>query len=242
MAKKISASVGQKGGVNRYEDVVTVQKLLNQVPATDGGPKPFLEVDGKCGPKTKKAIQLFQVKQIGWSGADGRVDPSGPTLDRLNTYDQSGGTTPSPPSPPSLPKGNRFVIHRMASRTIFVPNDRELFFQIVDMTHGRIGIYWLRLPGKSMTRQRPPERFNCPSRSFRTTRPFAVNELICPASYSSRQISGRTSSSLAMFFSSGPAQINNMPHHLIGPGGMIGPGSGNTSTAIAGKLEFVRLG
>ena len=47
MARKISASVGRMGGINRYEDVVTVQELLNHVPSNDGGPIPLLKVDGK---------------------------------------------------------------------------------------------------------------------------------------------------------------------------------------------------
>ncbi len=87
MARRISASVGRMGGVNRPDDVKTVQELLNQVPPGSGGPKPPLAVDGICGPKTINAIQTFQLHHFGWKGADGRVDPGGPTLEKLNEYD-----------------------------------------------------------------------------------------------------------------------------------------------------------
>jgi hypothetical protein len=242
MARKISASVGRMGGVNRYKDVVTVQELLNQVPITSGGPSPPLKIDGICGPKTIKGIQVFQIKHFGWSGADGRVDPDGPTHLWLNTFDKSGGgSQPGSPPPQTLPKSNRFVIHRMASRTTFAPYDRALFFQIIDMTHGLIGIYWLQMQGRRMTTQKPPSTFASPSRSFLTSRPYAIDSLTCPAMYSSRQASGRLSSSMALFLIP-PVQINDMPHHLIGPGGQVGPGRSDASTAIAGTLQFVKQG
>jgi hypothetical protein len=78
----ISAPVG-RGGVNRFVDVVTVQDLLNEVPGGMGGPAIVLAVDGKCGPKTVAAIQGFQLHHFGWKLADGRVDPTGPTIGRL---------------------------------------------------------------------------------------------------------------------------------------------------------------
>ncbi|MDP2897758.1 MAG: peptidoglycan-binding domain-containing protein [bacterium] len=90
MARSISASVGRMGGVNRPPDVKTVQELLNKVPPPEGGPKVRLAVDGICGPKTINAIQTFQLRHFGWKGADGRVDPNGPTLAKLNEYDVPG--------------------------------------------------------------------------------------------------------------------------------------------------------
>lgn len=87
MASSITASVGSAGGVNRRPDVLTVQRLLNQVPPVSGGPTPPLVTDGVCGMKTKAAIQKFQIQQFGWSGADGRVDPGGRTHQRLNDFD-----------------------------------------------------------------------------------------------------------------------------------------------------------
>lgn len=87
MAATITASVGSAGGMNRAPDVLTVQRLLNQVPPVSGGPTPPLVADGVCGMKTKAAIQKFQLQQFGWSGADGRVDPGGRTHQRLNDFD-----------------------------------------------------------------------------------------------------------------------------------------------------------
>ena len=87
MARTISASVGRMGGVNRPPDVKTVQELLNQVPVSDGGPRTPLIENGLCGQDTIDAIQKFQLHHFGWRGADGRVDPGGPTLRKLNEYD-----------------------------------------------------------------------------------------------------------------------------------------------------------
>ncbi len=83
MGRTITAKVGENG-INRYDDVVTIQELLNQIDPTEGGASPKLVVDGKCGAKTKEAIQKFQLKQFGWKLADGRVDPGGPALQRMN--------------------------------------------------------------------------------------------------------------------------------------------------------------
>jgi peptidoglycan hydrolase-like protein with peptidoglycan-binding domain len=93
VAKTITASVGRLGGVNRPADVRTVQELLNKVPADSGGPRVKLPVDGVCGTSTGDAIRTFQVRQFGGGMADGRVDPGGPTLRKLNEYD-----TPGPPA------------------------------------------------------------------------------------------------------------------------------------------------
>lgn len=92
MARTITASVGRLGGVNRPPDVITVQELLNKVRPGSGGPSPPLVVDGICGPKTIHAIQVFQLHHFGWQGADGRVDPGGPTLAKLNEFDVPPGT------------------------------------------------------------------------------------------------------------------------------------------------------
>jgi peptidoglycan hydrolase-like protein with peptidoglycan-binding domain len=101
MPRTISGSVGRLGK-NLSPDVKIVQELLNNVPADSGGPLPLLAVDGIAGPKTNSAIQKFQQRQIGFSGADGRVDPNGPTLKKLNEFDTS--PAPIPPAPvPTVP-------------------------------------------------------------------------------------------------------------------------------------------
>lgn len=79
----IAGSVGV-GGRNAPADVRTVQQLLNDVPPDQGGPSPKLAVDGLAGPLTNAAIAKFQKKQLGFS--DGRVDPGGPTIKRLNQF------------------------------------------------------------------------------------------------------------------------------------------------------------
>ena len=91
MGRTIVASVGCLGGVNRAADVETIQELLNRVPSAAGGPWPLLEVTSVCGPRTVAAIQKFQAQQLGWDQTDGRVDPDGPTLQKLNELAGSGG-------------------------------------------------------------------------------------------------------------------------------------------------------
>lgn len=86
MARNITASVGN-GGVNRKDDSVTVQELLNQVPPDRGGPSPPLAVDGLPWQKTQAAIRQFQRVHLGFQWPDGRVDPGGKTLAGLNEFD-----------------------------------------------------------------------------------------------------------------------------------------------------------
>lgn len=85
MPKTITGSVGRGGKNFPPSDVMTVQYLLNCVPATQGGPAKELAVDGAAGPKTIAAIEGFQRKLGGF--ADGRVDPGGATLRALQTRD-----------------------------------------------------------------------------------------------------------------------------------------------------------
>ena len=87
MARSITASVGL-GGVNRKDDSMSVQDLLNKVPPDQGGPAPLLAVDGLPWQKTIAAIKNFQRVQVGVNQPDGRVDPNGPTLAALNTFDE----------------------------------------------------------------------------------------------------------------------------------------------------------
>jgi peptidoglycan hydrolase-like protein with peptidoglycan-binding domain len=85
MPKTITGSVGRGGKNYPASDVMTVQYLLNCVPATQGGPAKELAVDGAAGPKTIAAIEGFQRKLGGF--ADGRVDPGGATLRALQARD-----------------------------------------------------------------------------------------------------------------------------------------------------------
>jgi putative peptidoglycan binding protein len=69
---------------NRPEDVRTIQDALNQVTVNGeaGGPIPFLDVDGICGPKTNAAIARFQQVQL--QIFDGVIEPNKKTIARLN--------------------------------------------------------------------------------------------------------------------------------------------------------------
>jgi len=72
----INKSVG-RGGENLKADTRKIQKLLNAIfPATPA------EVNGVCGPDTIRRIERFQRRFM--AKPDGRVDPGGRTLKRLN--------------------------------------------------------------------------------------------------------------------------------------------------------------
>jgi hypothetical protein len=132
----ISASVGL-GGKNLAADVRTVQELLNAVPTPSGGPMPLLAVDGLIGPKTNGAIQRFQRTQFGW--ADGRADPGGPTITRLNSIAGSGGTMPSLPGLADFGKGEAakggsnpiLEAFRLTAMTISVPDARTAVIKAI---------------------------------------------------------------------------------------------------------------
>ncbi|PTT91571.1 peptidoglycan-binding protein [Pelomonas sp. HMWF004] len=85
MAASISASVGRDGH-NQPADVKVVQALLNQRGFDCG------QVDGRCGRRTVQAIISFQSDFT--RTPDGRVDPGGKTLARLNN---EGATMPPKP-------------------------------------------------------------------------------------------------------------------------------------------------
>jgi hypothetical protein len=106
MAIILMASVGRMGGINHAEDVRKVQHALNKVPKSEGGPPKPLDPNGNCGPKTIEAIQLFQIKHFGWSGADGRVDVNGPTHQKLNEYDSGM----APPVVETMPTSESFSV------------------------------------------------------------------------------------------------------------------------------------
>ena len=91
---------------------------------------------------------------------------------------------------------------------------------------------------------KPNATFHGPSRNFSTRAPHAVNDLTSPASYTSREDEERqVTSKLVLFLRSGAVQTS-MPHHLIGPNGMLSAAKGPTagvSTGIGGTFRFVKL-
>ncbi len=84
----LNASVGFNGR-NMPGDVLAVQRILNLLPATVGGPIGRLAEDGLIGPQTIGAIRTFQSKHFSWG--DGRIDVNGPTHSKLNALTGSPG-------------------------------------------------------------------------------------------------------------------------------------------------------
>ncbi len=77
----ITQSVGN-GGINRFDDVKTIQILLN-LNSYQTSPLVTLVENGKCGASTIAAIELFQRKVQNTTRPDGKVDPNGGTLAAL---------------------------------------------------------------------------------------------------------------------------------------------------------------
>lgn len=107
MSEKISASVGARGQ-NRHGDVVIIQRLLLQNNINPG------PVDGLCGPLTVSAILKFQSGFL--SHPDGRVDPKGITLQKLNNQSSQapGSTRPPASSLPATPSPTQSLTETVA--------------------------------------------------------------------------------------------------------------------------------
>jgi hypothetical protein len=105
----ISAPVGVNAGPggNQPADVATIHRLLIQVPEADGGPQPATSraFSGGYGIHTEVAIKKFQWRQfhLRTRPPDGRVDPSGQTLARLNQFEPSRSAPPYAPQRPQPP-------------------------------------------------------------------------------------------------------------------------------------------
>jgi len=77
--KTIVASVG-RGGLNRTEDVLLVQELLNH---HSQAPQRPLVVDGVMSSRTIAAIEAFQRRVVNIHRPDGRIDPGDRTMAAL---------------------------------------------------------------------------------------------------------------------------------------------------------------
>jgi hypothetical protein len=77
--KTIVASVG-RGGLNRTEDVLLVQELLNR---HIQAPQRPLVVDGVMSSRTMAAIEEFQRRVVNIQRPDGRIDPGDRTMAAL---------------------------------------------------------------------------------------------------------------------------------------------------------------
>lgn len=82
---QIRTAVGtQPGAMNNSGDVEIVQRLLNEYAAVAGFQT--LPVNGLMSKQLINAIKSFQMKVVGLNVPDGRVDPNGVTLRKLNEH------------------------------------------------------------------------------------------------------------------------------------------------------------
>jgi hypothetical protein len=243
--KTILASVGLHGK-NLDLDVRTIQDLLNKVPVDQGGPKVPLEIDGICGPLTRGAIQNFQLRQFGWSGADGRVDPGHQTLAKLNEFDPDPPLPPPTPVPPAPePLSSDFVIITTHTEEVFPDpiTSKDFTYQIIDLTNNRSRVYQLRFgaggppdPGPfhgwfSRFAPRNPTRVS----GFEGIGAYMTAEHANPGFHSGTNIR----SALNLFPPQGGSGISiPMRTHLFKKS--TNPDSGGMTTAITGNFVLIR--
>jgi hypothetical protein len=238
MPRTIIGSVGIKGD-NLFDDTVTVQELLNGVSPKQGGPAPALEVDGKCGQKTRKAIQLFQLHHFGWSGADGRVDPGHRTIAKLNELNPE----PELPKPAEVPpnpeplstdfaivpsfQGDRFPKNRSSTHFTYL---------IIDITHNRERLYQLQLG--DLAGVADPAKQGFFSR-FKSKKPTTASGFIGIGAYMTSQHGNDISSKLLLFPPQGGSGISiPMKTHLFDK--MPNLGQGSATTAVNGAFVMIR--
>jgi len=238
MSKTVSASVGIRGR-NIAADVKTIQELLNGVAPADGGPQPILKVDGLCGPKTEKAIQEFQLRHFGWKGADGRVDPNGQTLAKLNELNAQPILTSS------------FSVTQCQLRgTLRRANPPDWFLLIEPIPtpfrgrFGQAGLYWFGPAGAFSPAQHPlrAEFIGRPIQSLSSYRPVTLDALAGPAQW--EQLKGMTGDTFdtlkrpSLFETS--MRIGMDPNEPAGPGVRVLPlPTGTVITQYPGTLHLV---
>jgi len=99
MEIKIAASVGENAK-NRDSDVRIIQKALNNIMQHNIlAPLSPLAEDGIAGRKTKVAIRQFQRVAVGMAAPDGRIDPGGKTIGKLNTVINTATKLPKTKTP-----------------------------------------------------------------------------------------------------------------------------------------------
>lgn len=163
--QKISGSVGHLG-VNREEDVKTVQRMLNAIATSDGGPARDLDEDGIAGPKTISAIRIFQHHHFRWRGADGRVDVNHQTIKKLTALQPKappppGKSAPPPKQPVPPPKAKRqpastFVFQQPGKAHTTVSGPEDFFFKVFDTTNNRAQLFFFGGPhGLHTVKNRP---------------------------------------------------------------------------------------
>jgi hypothetical protein len=162
----ITDKVG-RGCVNRPADVKAIQDALNRVPLHEGGlpNERKLEPDGNCGPKAVEAIQLFQLKQFGWPGADGKIFPNGDTHTRLNKILGPGVSVPGTQTPSTEATTEAFLI-RMSTGGYYstlISQLDTLFLTIEDAANRVSAVYRvLHYFSRKEDPVPPPARFGLP--------------------------------------------------------------------------------
>src|SRR5437667_3046940 len=192
MPKTITASVG-RFGKNLGPDTLTVQQLLNGISEFQGGPKPKLDEDSKCGKLTTGAIQKFQLFHFGWSGADSRVDPEGPTLRKLNALNPDPVVPPPPPVPPNPePLSTDFFIWLRFKGQFFsqplTPN--EFVFTVIDVTNNRDAAYAFSFGQKADIPPFPPTGSGGHMQRITARKPTTVGGFGGQAMYTTRVTPG----------------------------------------------------
>ncbi|HEY3441397.1 MAG TPA: peptidoglycan-binding domain-containing protein [Paludibaculum sp.] len=164
---------------NLPDDVKAVQEILNRISIANGGPPVPLKVDGIFGPKTNSAIERFQAKQFGPTIADGRVDPTGQTLVRLNQL-------ATPTAPTVIPGPSMVTAVETAQSTIktFVDNDyTDFFFRFAGKAGTQAALYCFR-PEPGGLPLDVPKKFSPRGDLFALFSPVDIRQLGGDASYS----------------------------------------------------------
>jgi hypothetical protein len=235
MSATIRESVGINGK-NRPDDVIVVQSLLNRIAPAKGGPSVKLKVDGKAGPKTKNAIQTFQLEHFGWKGADGRVDPNGPTLAKLNEL--AGPPTPDSPVGPIV--GGSFVVRQATAAAQMTNPNNDFFFEVQDVV-GKQRVRYIFVPIGRPLPGFVPTVFPGPPLFFAAAPPVSILALGGPASYVTDFSSGKPRSFLMFTGQHGTRVLALQTHLPKGAGKKLGGVLGqSTSTReeITGVFIF----
>jgi hypothetical protein len=127
MTVVLTGSVGA-GGANHTVDVAQVQVLVNCCHRITGHPATALVVDGISGPRTVAAIRDVQAHVPPAGVVDGRVDPGGPALAKLNalsatldvTVVQPGDTTKQNPYTIAIVSNN--ALETVSGGGTFIPD------------------------------------------------------------------------------------------------------------------------
>lgn len=179
MERSIEKPVGDGSKArNLYDDVVTIQQLLNEIAPANGGANPPLKVDGICGPKTKKAIQTFQLQHFGWKLADARVDPGGATLAKMNAL--------AVPDYESI----AFRMRRFQDDSKAVPASEPQIFHVQYLEFGlRNALYSFSVhPFSANPASHPMALFKGGWNAFTTRQPTSIRRLGCKARQSTMSI------------------------------------------------------